>query len=143
MPQPDAAIILVGNITEPKIQFSKSGTAFVNFSLPVQERRKNDDTGKWEDEGDPSWYRCVAFNQLAENIAESCPKGTRVIVRGRIKMSNWTDKEGAERTSAEVTVDDFGIDLRFATAEVHKIEREKRSGGSSDSSGGSSSNPFG
>lgn len=121
-------IVITGNIVKPELKYTASGQAYINFSIPVSERKKNEATGRWEDvEGATSWYRCVAFGQIAENISESCPQGTRITVQGRIKMSNWTTPEGVDRTSAEIVVDECSVDLRFATATVHKAERSDQS----------------
>ncbi|MDU1122439.1 MAG: single-stranded DNA-binding protein, partial [Dermabacter sp.] len=70
--------------------------------------------------------RCSIWRDAAENVAESLTKGTRVIVQGRLQQRSYTDREGNNRTSIELQVDEIGPSLRYATA---KPTRTQRGGG--------------
>jgi single-strand DNA-binding protein len=114
---------LVGRLTsDPELRFSANGTAVAKFSV-VTSRRTKDQSGEWVDV-DTSFWDCVAFKQTAENIAESLTKGTAVIVVGKAAQRTWETKEGEKRRSIEVTVDEIGPSLRFATAKVNKTQRQ-------------------
>jgi single-strand DNA-binding protein len=69
---------------------------------------------------------------VAENVAESLTRGTRVIVQGRLKQRSYETKEGEKRTVVEVEVDEVGPALRYATAKVQKTSR----GGGGGAGGG-------
>jgi single-strand DNA-binding protein len=121
----NAQISFVGNLGgDPEVRFTPSGAAVVNFSVAVVERRKNQEGG-WDD-GETTWYRCNAWRTLAENIAESLTKGTRVVVVGTLKSRSYETKDGGRGLSWEVDVDAVGPELRFATA---RVQRAERSGG--------------
>ena len=67
---------------------------------------------------------------IAENVAASLTKGSRVVVSGRLEQRSWETEAGEKRSIVEVVADDVAPSLRFATAEVHKVERN--GGGSGD-----------
>ncbi|MEN9753536.1 MAG: hypothetical protein RL670_1227, partial [Actinomycetota bacterium] len=82
------------------------------------------------------WVRCTAWRDLAENVAQTLTKGTRVIVSGRLKApSAYQSANGEARASLELEIDEIGPSLRYATAAVTRRARE---GGS-----GAEANPWG
>ena len=95
-----------GNLAaDPELRYTASGKQVVEFTVLVNERRLNTDTGEWED-GEPTRHRVKAFKQLGENIAESLRKGDRVFVHGTITTEVWTDKDtGDKRTAQKVLAD--------------------------------------
>lgn len=101
--------------SDPELRFSPSGTAVTNFSVA--------ESYKKGDERLTSWFRCVAFNDMAETICESLRKGQRIIVQGRMQEETY-EKDGEERKSWSVLVNNAGASLRWQTAEVVKVERE-------------------
>ena len=106
----------VGNLTrDPEIKFGSTGNAFANFSIAVKRKSK-------DGEEKVSFFDCTAFGSVAENLANSATKGTRVIVYGRMEQSNWEDKDGNKRTSFKVIADEVGVSLRFAAVLVAKAE---------------------
>ena len=127
-------ITLVGNITDdPELRFTPSGAAVANFTVAVNQRRPAQGGG-WEDRLD-GFFKCNCWRDLAENVAESLQKGTRVVVVGRLQQRSWEDQEGNRRSVVEVQVDEVGPSLRWATATVQKSSRSggdwagSRSGG--------------
>jgi single-strand DNA-binding protein len=112
---------LIGNITEPELRFTPTGTAVCTFSVAIAKRRR-DDSGNWA-EGEPTWVRVNAWKTLGEHVAESLEKGSRVIVSGVLENRAWTDDKGDTRYSLEMTADAVGADLTFATAKLSKIKR--------------------
>lgn len=109
---PDTTVTVVGNCTSnPEIRVAGQGNAVVPFSIAVNSRRKNKDTGEWEN-GETSFYDIVCFGKLAENVADSVHKGTRVVVTGALRQSSW-EKDGQKRTKVEVVAEEVGISLRW------------------------------
>lgn len=91
------AVTIVGNITrDPDLKFTGSGLAMCTFGLAVNNRKK-DERGEWVD-GDPSFYDVVCWRQLAENVTESLPKGTSVIVVGKLRQRSWEADDGTKRS---------------------------------------------
>jgi len=66
---------------------------------------------------------CQAWRQLAEHVAESLDKGTRVILTGRLRQRSYEAQDGGKRTVYEIEADEIGPSLRNATAKVEKVTR--------------------
>lgn len=122
----DNYVQIIGNVTrDPELRFTNSGVAVCSFGVAWTPRRRNPQTGEWED-GEVSFFNCSAWRDLGENIAASIHKGTRVIVTGQVRARDWEDREGNKRTSIDITVDECAPSLRWAQAQ---IERTSRSSG--------------
>ena len=133
----DNTVTLVGNCTDdPELRFTPSGRQVANFTVAVNRRFKNSD-GQWEDKLD-GFFRCNCWGEMAENVAETLAKGTRVLVTGRLQQRSWDDAEGNKRSAFEIQVDEIGPSLRWASAQVTKSQR---SGGSGQWSGAPQGQP--
>jgi single-strand DNA-binding protein len=118
-------IIIVGNLTDdPELRYTPNGAAVVKFRVAVN-RRYKDEAGNWKD-GETSYFTVNAWRSLAENVAESLTRGTRVVLAGRLQMRQWETQDGEKRTVVEIEADEVGPSLRWATA---KVERQGRAGG--------------
>ena len=125
----DNTVTLVGNITDdPELRFTPGGAAVANFTVAVNRRYRNQE-GQWEDKLD-GFFRCNCWRDMAENVAESLQKGTRVVVVGRLQQRSWEDAEGNKRSAFEVQVDEVGPSLRWASAQVTKSSRSTATSGS-------------
>ena len=123
----DNTITIVGNVTDdPELRFTPSGLPVANFTVAVNRRFKNA-SGQWEDKLD-GFFRCSCWRDMAENVAESLQKGTRVVVAGRLQEQRWEDQEGGKRSRIEIQVDEVGPSLRWATASVQKSNRSTSGG---------------
>jgi single-strand DNA-binding protein len=127
------SITISGNITrEPEMRYTPSGVSKVTFGVAVNRSWRNQQTQEWEEQ--TSFFNVVAWRQLAENVSASLTKGSRVVVSGRLEQRSWETESGEKRSVVEVVADDVAPSLRFATAEVHKVERSGPGGG--DGGGG-------
>ncbi|MFA5890543.1 MAG: single-stranded DNA-binding protein [Actinomycetota bacterium] len=127
-------VTLVGNLTDdPELRFTAQGAAVANFRMAVSKRVRDPQTNEWKD-GDTSFFRVNCWRQLAENIAESLTRGTRVVVTGTLRMRSWETQEGEKRTVVEIEAVDVGPSLKWATAKVEKVSRG--GGGSTAGAGG-------
>jgi single-strand DNA-binding protein len=126
----ETPITTVGNLTgDPELRFTAAGVAMVKFTVASTPRVFDRDKNEYRD-GDPLFLTCTAWRDMAEHIAESLAKGTRVVVSGRLKLSRWEDKDTGEKRSAYgLDVDEIGPSLRFATAKVQKTTRSKAGDG--------------
>lgn len=101
------AVVLTGNLTrEPEIKSTASGTPVLTFSIAVNDRRKNMQTGEWEDY--PNYIDCIMFGNRAESVARFLAKGMKVGVDGRLRYSSW-EKDGQKRSKIEVVADDIEL----------------------------------
>ena len=127
MPTP---ITIIGNTSsEVELRFTPSGTAVANLSVAVNNRRFNKNTNEWEDDGTDFYPVAVWQNNGAENVAQSITKGMRVVVVGQLKSRSYETREGEKRTVWEITADEVAPSLRYAEAQVRKIERQGGAGG--------------
>jgi len=132
------SITISGNITrEPEMRYTPSGVSKVSFGVAVNRSWRNQQTQDWEEQ--TSFFNVVAWRQLAENVSASLTKGSRVVVSGRLEQRSWETEAGEKRSIVEIVADDVAPSLRFATAEVHKVERSGPGGpgpGGGDGGGG-------
>jgi len=129
----DNSVSVIGNLTrDPELRFTPSGAAVTNFGLAWNKRRQNRQTQEWEDE--PSFFDVTCWNTLAENVAESLSKGTRVIVYGHLEWRQWETQEGGKASKVEIIADEVAPSLRWATANV--VRNERRDGGGGGGFGG-------
>jgi single-strand DNA-binding protein len=119
----DTIITVVGNLTaDPELRFTQSGVAVASFTIASTPRSFDRQSGEWKD-GEALFLRCSIWRDAAENVAESLEKGARVVAQGRLKQRSFTDREGNNRTSIELDVDEIGPSLRYATAKPTKVQR--------------------
>jgi single-strand DNA-binding protein len=118
-------ITIVGNLTDdPEMRFTPSGTAVVKFSVAVNHERFDKEKNQYVDAG-TDFHRVTAWQYLAENIAATLQKGSRVVVFGDLAQRHWTDEKTNEKRSMwEVTARAAGPDLTFATAVVTKTAKK-------------------
>lgn len=114
---------LIGNLThDPELRFTPSGKAVVNFTIATSKSYK-DEGGKWQDK-DTTFWRCTAWDKVAENIAESLMKGDSVIAQAELAERTWENKDGSKGSRVEATVWNIGPDLRRFPAKVARTERK-------------------
>lgn len=123
-------LTLAGNLTAaPTLRYTPGGMAIVEVGVACNDRKKGQN-GEWED--DPSFYDLTFFGQQAENVAESCEKGTRVMVWGRLKQDRWKDKnDDSNRSKVKVNVDEVGVSIRWATVDPKSIAKNDPKGSGS------------
>ena len=120
----DTHVTITGNLTDdPELKHTPNGNLVANFRLAVTARVKDGDS--WRD-GDTSFFRVNVWRQLAEHVAESLTKGDRAIVQGQLRSRAWETPEGDKRSVVEVTAEEVGPSLRWATA---KPERATKANG--------------
>ncbi|MFL6074334.1 MAG: single-stranded DNA-binding protein [Mycobacteriales bacterium] len=119
----DTLITVVGNLTaDPELRYTPSGVAVANFTVASTPRTFDRDTNQWRD-GETLFMRCSLWRDYAEHAAESLTKGARVIVAGRLQQRSYTTDQGENRTVVEMTAEEVGPALRYATATVKKTAR--------------------
>ena len=94
-----------GNLTrDSELRSTQGGTQVLSFGVAVNDRRKNPQTGEWEDY--PNFVDCTMFGTLAEKLAQYMVKGLKVAVDGKLRYSSW-EKDGERRSKLEVIVDEI------------------------------------
>tara|TARA_Y100000356_G_C11176518_1_gene244397 strand:+ start:322 stop:741 length:420 start_codon:yes stop_codon:yes gene_type:complete len=112
----DNTLTVMGNITrDPELSFIGSGTALCKFSIADNQKKANGEI-------QAHFFDCVAWGELGEHIAESFQKGQRIIVHGKLVQNQWTTDQGEKRSKVEITVEDAGHSLKWATSQSQRAE---------------------
>lgn len=114
-------ITVVGNLTDdPQLRFTPSGAAVVNFTVAQTPRKFDKNSNEFRDQ-ETIFMKCSAWREMAENVAESLTKGSRVVATGFMEATSWEDKEtGAKRTGFQLAVHEVGPSLKWASAQITK-----------------------
>lgn len=98
-------VIITGNLTrEPELRRTQGGMAIMSFGVAVNDRRRNQQTGEWEDYA--NFVDCTMFGNRAESLSNYLSKGTKVAIEGKLRWSQW-EREGQKRSKLEVIVDEL------------------------------------
>jgi single-strand DNA-binding protein len=137
----ETIITVVGNLTaDPELRYTQNGLAVANFTIASTPRSFDRASNEWKD-GEALFLRASVWRDFAEHVAGSLTKGSRVIVTGRLKQRSYQDREGQNRTSIELEVDEIGPSLRYATAQVTRTSGGGGGGGRGQVGGGGGGRP--
>jgi single-strand DNA-binding protein len=101
-------VCISGNLTrDPELRSTGGGTQVLSFGVAVNDRRKSQQTGQWEDV--PNYVDCVVFGARAEPLSRFLFKGSKVAVEGRLRYSSWETKEGQRRSKLDVVADEVEL----------------------------------
>lgn len=96
-----------GNLTrDPELRATQGGMQVLGFGVAVNDRRRNQQTGEWEDY--PNFVDCTMFGNRAESMGRILHKGMKVAIEGKLRYSSW-DKDGQRRSKLEVIVDEIEL----------------------------------
>lgn len=91
-------VVVSGNLTrDPELRATPGGTQVLGFGMAVNDRRRNQQTGEWEDY--PNFIDCTMFGNRAEALSRILCKGMKVAIEGKLRYSSWEDKNGGSRRS--------------------------------------------
>ncbi|HLM57078.1 MAG TPA: single-stranded DNA-binding protein [Pyrinomonadaceae bacterium] len=97
-------IIVVGNLgRDPELRYTPQGTAVCSFTMATNERRK-DKAGEQQDV--TTWFKVTVWGKQAETVSQYLTKGRRAYVEGRLRVEEWTDRDGKTRHTLEVNATD-------------------------------------
>ena len=98
-------IILVGNLgRDPELRYTPQGTPVCAFTMATNERRK-DKSGEFQDS--TTWFRVTLWGRQAETASQYLTKGRPVYIEGRLRVEEWTDRDGKSRYTLEVHATDM------------------------------------
>lgn len=135
-----AQVTVIGNITaEPEVKTTKTGSSVLKVGLAVNRRWKNKQD-EWEEE--VSFFDVNAWGELADNVASSLSKGSRVIVTGRLEQQSW-EKDGQKQSKVVLVADDIGVSLRKAQVSgINKTGQQQQKAAPKKSGGWDEEEPF-
>ena len=93
-----------GHLTrDPELRMTPKGTQVLSFGIAVNDRRRNPETGEWEDY--PNFVECTMFGTRAEAVSRFLAKGNKVSIDGKLRFNQWETKDGQKRSRLTVIVD--------------------------------------
>src|SRR3989449_4070503 len=99
-------ITLVGNLgRDPELRYTPQGTPVCSFSMATNERRKDKTTG--ENNDIVTWFRVTLWGRQAETASQYLTKGRPVYIEGRLRVEEWTDRDGKLRHTLDVHATDM------------------------------------
>ena len=99
-------VIISGRLTrEPELRSTAGGLQVLCFGVAVNDRRKNQQSGEWEDY--VNFIDCTMFGARAERVSRFLDKGSKVSIEGKLRWSQWETEEGQKRSKIEVIVDEL------------------------------------
>lgn len=114
-----AIITLIGRLSrDPELAISAKGTTILRLSVVTNGRKYEND--KWVDI-DTTFWKVTAFDRLADGAADHLSKGDPVIITGKAKQDNYTDRDGNERQQISVIANSLGIDFKFAKPAINRV----------------------
>lgn len=98
-------VIITGNLTrDPELRATGSGMSVLKMGVAVNDRRKNQQTGEWEDV--PNFVDVTVFGARAEALSRFLSKGSKVAIEGKLRWSQWESQQGDKRSKLEVVADE-------------------------------------
>ena len=99
-------VVISGNLTrDPELRATGSGMAVLKLGIAVNDRRKNQQSGEWEDV--PNFFDVTVFGQRGESLSRFLSKGSKVAIEGKLRWSQWETAEGDKRSKVEIIADDI------------------------------------
>ncbi len=99
-------VCITGNLTrDPELRETASGFQILSFGVAVNDRRKNQQTGQYEDYA--NFVDCTMFGNRAASVSRFLGKGSKVAIEGKLSWSQWQAKDGGMRSKLEVIVDEI------------------------------------
>ena len=96
-------VMILGNVgQDPEIRYTANGSAVATLRVAANRSYRRPD-GEWDKETE--WFSVVAWNQLAERVAQNLQKGDRVYIEGRLRTHSWDGPDGQRRYRTEVIAD--------------------------------------
>lgn len=119
----EAQVVLAGYVArEPKYRKTHNGYSYTSLRVGYTPRRMDRDSGEWSD-GGTSFVTVFCWRGLAENVATCVRKGDPVLVKGKLQVRPYTDKDGAKRVAVEVEASSMGHDLNRGVAMFRRAQR--------------------
>jgi single-strand DNA-binding protein len=98
-------VLISGNLTrDPELRATASGMPVLGLGVAVNDRRKNQSTGEWEDY--PNFIDCTMFGSRAESVSRFLSKGSKVAIEGKLRWSQW-ERDGQKRSKIEIIIDEI------------------------------------
>lgn len=110
-------VLLIGNVgKDPEIRSTQDGREIASLSIATSESWKDKNTGERKEKTE--WHKIVVFNEALVKVTKQyVKKGDKVFIEGAITTRKWTDKDGSDRYSTEIVLQQYGGTLLMLAGE--------------------------
>jgi len=99
-------VVISGNLTrDPELRALPSGTSVLALGIAVNDRRKNQETGQWEEV--PNFFDVSIFGARADALSRFLSKGAKVAIEGRLRWHQWETPQGDKRSKVDIIADEI------------------------------------
>lgn len=117
--------IISGNLTrDPELRQTQGGTSVLSIGVAVNDRRKNQQTGEWEDY--PNFIDCKLFGNRATGVAPLLEKGMKVAIEGKLNQSRWQADDGTNRSKIEIIVDEIEFMAKRDGSQQQPVQQQQQ-----------------
>jgi single-strand DNA-binding protein len=116
-------VTIVGNLTTPpRLRITKDGDHVADFGLAHNDRRRDRQTGLWEDSG-TTFYTVTCWRKVADAVASCLQKGDAVVVHGPFTTHEFERRDGTAGLDLRIEGQAVGPDLARVMASVLRMPR--------------------
>lgn len=117
-------VILIGNIgKDPEIRSTQDGKEIASLTLATSDSWKDKSTGERKEKTE--WHRISIFNENLVNVVKNyVKKGSKLYIEGQLQTRKWTDKDGVEKYSTEVVLQNFGGVIQMLDSKKENVAEE-------------------
>ena len=124
-------VILIGNLgQDPTTRYMPNGDAVTNITVATTDTWKDKNGEKQEK---TEWHRCTLYRKIGEIAGQYLKKGSQVYLEGRLETRKWTDKQGIERYSTDVIVNEMKMLSSKPSGDSQKEEKKFEGGAATNS----------
>ena len=118
-------VTILGHVwNDPEVRHNQDGKPIVNLSVATSESWRDKATGERKEKSE--WHRVVIFNEGLAKVAEQyVKKGSQVYIEGQLQTRKWTDKDGVEKYSTEIVLQNFNCTLKLVGGKPDSESRER------------------
>lgn len=117
-------VTISGNLTRDPELRQASSTSILSFGVAVNDRRRNPQSGQWENV--PNFVDCIVFGSRADALAGLLHKGSKVAIDGKLRYSSWEGKDGKKRSKLEVVVNELELMQRETSQQPQHPQQPQR-----------------
>ena len=119
----EAQVFVAGYVArEPRFRTTHNGYSYTSLRVGYTPRRMDRDSGEWSDSG-TSFVTVFCWRGLADNVATCVRKGDPVLIKGKLQVRPYTDKDGTARVAVEIEASSIGHDLARGVANFQRAHR--------------------
>lgn len=129
-----------GNLTKDgELRTTQGGTEILTFGIAVNDRKRDPSSGEWVEV--PNFFDCVVFGKRADSLSRLLHKGMKCCIEGKLRWSQWNDKNGQKRSKVEIVVDEIEFMSKRDSQPQNQLQQQQVNNYTNQYQSGSNSAP--